>query len=101
MGKVRVGGLTLRGCDFVHIAANGAEEIVFTAANEEIAKAISKMIDGVANGSLVTGHAIGYKAGFKAGTAVIGIATIIAGYIAIRVWMAKKSKEEKEEADAE
>lgn len=99
--KTKLEKLVLRGCDFVHIAGDGKETIVFTAASEEVAKAISKMIDGVANGSLVTGHAIGYKAGFKAGATVIGIATVIAGYIAIRVWMAKKSKEEKEEADAE
>lgn len=99
--KTKLEKLVLRGCDFVHIAGDGKETIVFTAASEEIAKAIDNMLTHVEGGGFVRGHAIGYKAGFKAGATVIGLAAVIAGYIAIRVWMAKKSKEEKEEADAE
>lgn len=101
MKKVKLEKLVLRGCDFIHIAADGAEEIVFTAGSEEIAKAIDDMLTHVEGGGFVRGRSIGYKHGFKAGTAVVGIATVIAGYIAIMVWLRKNSKEEKEEADAE
>lgn len=89
--KTKLEKLVLRGCDFVHIAGDGKETIVFTAASEEIAKAIDNMLTHVEGGGFVRGHAIGYKAGFKVGATVIGIAAVIAGYIAIRVWMAKKS----------
>ena len=99
--KTKLEKLVLRGCDFVHIAGDGKETIVFTAASEEIAKAIDNMLTHVEGGGFVKGRAIGYKHGFKAGTTVIGLAAVIAGYIAILIWLRKKSKEEKEEADAE
>ena len=101
MKKVKLEKLVLRGCDFVHIASDGTESIVFTAASEEIAKAIDHMLDHVEGGGFLRGQRVGYRAGFKAGTAVIGIAGVIAGYIAIMVWMRKQSKKEMEEADAE
>lgn len=99
--KTKLEKLVLRGCDFVHIAGDGKETIVFTAASEEIAKAIDDMLTHVEGGGFVRGRAIGYKHGFKAGATVIGLAAVIAGYIAILIWLRKKSKEEKEEADAE
>lgn len=90
--------LVLRGCDFIHIAADGTETIVFTAASEETAKAIDNMLDHVEGGGFRRGH----EAGFKHGAVTVGIAVAFTGYLAIRVWLIYRSaKKKKKEADAE
>ena len=44
MAKTVLEKLVLRGCEFIHIAADGTETVVFTAASEEAAKAINNML---------------------------------------------------------
>ena len=99
MAKTVLEKLVLRGCEFIHIAADGTETIVFTAASEEAAKAINNMLDHVEGGGFVNGFRRGSKAGFKQGAVTVGIAAVFAGYLAIRVWLICRSAKKKEKED--
>ena len=99
MKQPKMATLILRDTEFVHIGLDGVETIVYTAASKEAAEAIADMLDKVRNGGFLRGRYVGYKKGLKTGIAVAGAAGVIAGYIAVKVWMAERRV--KEEADAE